>query len=250
MDDLQSEKEQIEEMRAWWSEYGNYVLGGIAIAVIGLFGFNQYRNSTLESQYQASGLYEQLANLVVDGDVDEAEVIIGQLTTDFGDSAYAIQGRLAMSRLYMDQNRDEDAAAELRDLLAGVAAEEFKHVARLRLAKVLLYQDKAQEAVDLLEPHEGENAFAQRYADTLGDAYVALDRVVDARAAYQRALIESGTGATVDQNFVRLKLLDLPVDAVAVEAPAEAADEPADAPVDEAAEDVADAEETTPEEAE
>ena len=26
MDDLQSEKEQIEEIRAWWAEYGRYVI--------------------------------------------------------------------------------------------------------------------------------------------------------------------------------------------------------------------------------
>ena len=32
MDDL-SEKEQIEQMRAWWSEYGNYVIGGIVVGI-------------------------------------------------------------------------------------------------------------------------------------------------------------------------------------------------------------------------
>jgi predicted negative regulator of RcsB-dependent stress response len=57
-----------------------------------------------------------------------------------------------------------------------------------------------------------EGAFAARIAEILGDAYVALDRGVDARDAYQRALAESGSSATVDQQFVQLKLLDLPVE--------------------------------------
>ena len=38
MDDLQSEKEQIEEMKAWWAEYGRYVIAGVVIAVGLLLG--------------------------------------------------------------------------------------------------------------------------------------------------------------------------------------------------------------------
>ena len=45
MDDLLSEKEQIEQMRAWWSEYGNYVLSGVALGAIILFGINYVQTS-------------------------------------------------------------------------------------------------------------------------------------------------------------------------------------------------------------
>ena len=33
MDDLQHEKEQIEEIRAWWAEYGRYVIAGVVISI-------------------------------------------------------------------------------------------------------------------------------------------------------------------------------------------------------------------------
>jgi len=211
VDDLLSEKEQLEKMRTWWSDYGNYVIGGVVLGALALFGIDYYRDAEREAAYEASALYDDLTDRVVDGDVDDAEAIAGRLESDFGDTNYAAQARLAMARLYMDQNRDEDAAETLRGLLAMDIGEEFRHVARIRLAKVLLYQDKAQEAADLVSD-VGDNAFAQRYAEVLGDAYVALDRPGDARGAYQRALFETGSGATVDQNFVQLKLLDLPVD--------------------------------------
>ena len=209
MDDLLSEKEQIEKMRAWWSDYGAYVIAGIAITGLVLFGNNYYRNAQRDAAYQASGLYDTLTDFVVDGDVDDAEAIMGQLDSDFGDSNYAAQARLAMARMYMDQNRDEDAAATLDALLAMNVDEDWKHVARIRLAKVYLYQDRAADAVALVEG-QSEGAFVERYADVLGDAYVALDRPEDARQAYQRALDSSVSGPTVDQTFVQLKLLDLP----------------------------------------
>ena len=211
MDDLLSEKEQIEQMRTWWSEYGNYVIGGIVLGAMVLFGFNHVRTSKIEAQQAASVLYDDLTNFVVDGNVDEAEVIVATLSADFGESNYAAQSMLAMARLYMDQNRDQDAADVLTELLAANVNTEFNQVGRIRLAKVFLYQDKAAAVVEMFEGQE-EGAFAARIAEVLGDAYVALDRGADARDAYQRALAESGSGATVDQQFVQLKLLDLPIE--------------------------------------
>lgn len=213
MDDLLSEKEQIDKMRTWWSENGLFVIGGVVLMVAGYLGVNVYQNAEREAAFQASGLYDELTNLVVDGDVDDAEAVASELSGEFGDTNYAAQGRLAMARLYMDQNRDEDAAEQLEALLSMDVGEQFKHVARIRLAKVLLYQGNAAEAAALVEGRE-DSGFAERYAEVLGDAYVAMNQPEDARSAYQRALFETGSGATVDQNFVQLKLLDLPVEPV------------------------------------
>jgi predicted negative regulator of RcsB-dependent stress response len=209
VDDLLSEKEQIENMRTWWSEYGNYVIAGVVIGALLLFGINRYQTSKLEAQYAASALYDELTNVVVDGDVEAAEAIIVQMMTDHAETTYAAQSRLAMARLYMDENRDQDAATVLDELVASNVGEEFKQVGRLRLAKIYLYQDKPGDVVDMLEGRD-QGAFAARNAEILGDAYVALGRNIDAREAYQRALGEAGGGATVNQQFVQLKLLDLP----------------------------------------
>ncbi len=52
-------------MRAWWSDYGWYVIGGVALGAIILFGINQYRAQTVN---EASGeaarfkaIYEEYA---------------------------------------------------------------------------------------------------------------------------------------------------------------------------------------------
>lgn len=229
MDDLLSEKEQIEQIRGWWSEYGNYVVGGVVLGALSLFGWNYFKDSSLEEQYQASSLYGELTDEVAGGNLDEAEVFYGRIVADHDGSAYASQARLAMARLYMDQNRDEDAANVLRELLASAAGDEFRQVARLRLAKVLLYQDQPGEAIELLDAAGEDEAFSARYDEVRGDAYVALEQIENARAAYQRALAEAGQSATINQEFVQLKLLDLPFDdGVAVPAAAEGAAEGAD----------------------
>jgi predicted negative regulator of RcsB-dependent stress response len=209
VDDLLSEKEQIDQFRSWWSEYGAYVIGGIVIGAGMLFGINYYQSTKLQAQLDASTAYEALIVMVVDGDLDEAEATANEIATLYGETSYVGQAGLAMARLYMDKNRDQDAADALTAVIDGNANNELKHVARLRLARIYLYQDKAQEVVDLLAT-EGDEAFASAYGEILGDAYTALGRIAEAQDAYQKVLMDSSSQGIVDQQLVQWKALDLP----------------------------------------
>ena len=207
MDDLQSEKDQIEEMRAWWAEYGRYVIAGVVLAVGLLVGYNQYQGNKLEAQVEASQLYELLAVNVSDGNVEEADAAADELATDYANTSYAALSKLAMARLYMDKSRDQDAATALRELDAMRGNRELRHVGRLRLARILLYQDKPQEVIDLLTTQE-DPAFKGLYSEALGDAYAALGQIEAAAEAYRVALAD--TTQTVNRGIVQMKLVDLP----------------------------------------
>ena len=221
MDDLLSEKEQIDQIRAWWSEYGGYVIGGLGLGIAILVGFNYYQNSKLEAQLGGSALYEALTEHVVSGKLEEAESAAEELARDYADTTYAAQAQLAMARLYMDQNRDQDAADALRAVLESGADLAVQHIARTRLARILQYQGDAQGVVDLLEGQESE-AFAASWTEILGDAYRELGRIEDAQAAYQAALLDPMAQMTVDQQLLQWKVLDLPeVEATPEVAPVE-----------------------------
>jgi len=219
VDDLQSEKEQLEEMRAWWTEYGRYVIAGVVIAVGLLFGFNQYQSSKLAAQVEASVLYESLTVHVSDGDLDNAESVANELASNYANTAYAAQSNLAMAKLYMDKNRDQDAADVLNELLLMRGNKALKQIGRLRLARILLYQDKPQEVVDLLADQD-DAAFAGLFAEMRGDAFAALGQITAAGDAYRTALAD--TSQTVNRGIVQMKLVDLPEEL----APAPAITEP------------------------
>ena len=227
MDDLLSEKEQLDQMRSWWSEYGAYVIGGIVLGAGLLFGWNYYQNAAEQARLNASAAYERLVADVVDGDLEGAEGTAAEIAADFGDTTYAAQAGLAMARLYMDKNRDQDAADALLAIVDGNADEPVTHVARLRLARIYLYQEKAQEVVDLLADQESE-AFAAAYGELRGDAFTALGRIAEAQDEYQKVMLNPLSRDTVDQQLVQWKSLDLPEVVVAVEVEETASDvEPA-----------------------
>ncbi len=208
MDDL-SEKEQLDLMRAWWAENGRYVIGGVVLGVALLYGWNQWRGGIADAQIEASSMYEELMSGVGDGDAEAAATAAAELFDRHPGTTYALQGRLAMARLYMDKGRDEDAANVLRGLVDADGDSEVAMVGRLRLGKVLLYQDKADEVVALLRDNR-DNAFASRYNEVLGDAYVALGSFAEAEAAYNEAMSDSRASRTIDTNLIQLKINDLP----------------------------------------
>lgn len=209
MDDLLSEKEQIDQIRSWWSEYGGYVIAGLGLGIALLGGWNYYQGSKLDAQLEGSVLYESLTAHIVSGDLEPAEAVADQLGTGYAQTSYAAQAQLAMARLYMDKNRDQDAADALSGVLAGDADDEIKLVARARLARVLLYQGKPQEVVDLLADQQSIS-FGAVYGELLGDAYHELGRIEDAQAAYQSVMLDPLARDTVDQQLVQWKVLDLP----------------------------------------
>lgn len=212
MDGLLTEKEQIEALRGWWQENGRWIIGGIVLGAALLIGWNYWNTQQRQSAAEASTLYESLLDDVAASNVDAAEPKAAELYASYDSTAYAGQARLAMARLYMSVGRDQDAADALAGLLVDGGDGELQMVGRLRLAKVLLYQEKAGEVVDLLQGY-GETAFAARYAEALGDAYVQLGRYDEARNAYHAALADDPQAPTIDRNLVQMKLNDLPAPA-------------------------------------
>jgi predicted negative regulator of RcsB-dependent stress response len=249
-----SEKEQLEAMRTWWSENGNYVLGGIVIGIVIIFGVSQYRRTTAEAEIAASTLYEDVMFAAATGKIDAAEEAAAELYRDYNKSDYAAQARLALARLYMDSARDQDAADVLTGLIESNPDRELAMVGRLRLAKILLYQGKAEEVVALIQD-QPESAFSARLKEVLGDAYVALKRYPEAETAYIAALNDNPLARTVDTNLIQLKINDLPAvsnqgdadNSEAAQSETPAGDDAEALPADEAAVDQASSEEPTDE---
>ncbi len=213
-----SEKEQLDQMRSWWSEYGNYVIGGIVIGIALIVGFNQWGSRVKTQQVEASELYESLREAVAADKTDDADESASELFSKYENTAYPAKARLVMARVYMDKGRDQDAADALRAVVDADPDSELGLLARSRLAKVLLYQEKPQEVVDLLSPVDGQ-AFTSRFSETLGDAYAELGEFAKAKEAFSRAMEDSASSPTVDRSLLQMKINDLPEIALAVASP-------------------------------
>jgi predicted negative regulator of RcsB-dependent stress response len=99
------------------------------------------------------------------------------------------------------------AADELRAVMNTSKDSGLALIARLRLARVLAYQENFAEALGVLAVDD-PGSFAARLNEIEGDIHAAMGEVDAARSAYTQALTAAGSEG-VDRNFVQMKLNDL-----------------------------------------
>lgn len=206
MNDL-SEKETVEALRSWWQENGKFIIAGIVLGAGGLIGWNQWQAHQREQAEAASAVFEKLVEAVGKGSEYDARAAADTLAQQYGSTPYADQARLAMAKFYLDQGASDEAAAELSGLVE-TAEPPLSLIARHRLARVLLYQDKPEEALEVLDVADA-GSFRPRFLDLRGDAEFALGRAEAARDAWTAALAAPGDPPLVDMRLLRMKLDEL-----------------------------------------
>jgi predicted negative regulator of RcsB-dependent stress response len=214
-DDL-NEDEQVERLQAWWRENWAWLLSGIAIGILIIIGYFYWTNRQAATAEQAGLLYRQLVAASDRNDFARMEALQGQLAADYGSTPYADQGNLLVARMYVETGEYAKAATLLRDVMDGAEDTELRTIARLRLARVLIQDDKADEALALLQPDDA-GAFTGLEQQVRGDAFYAKGDMEGARAAYAAALAASPALGPQDREFVELKLQDLGTQPAAVE---------------------------------
>lgn len=207
-DELLTDQQQGERVKDWFRENGLFIVGGVILGLGGLFGWNQWQGYQVRQAAQASAVYELLLQSVRSQNLEAAQALVGELERNFGATPYLDQGRLAVARLHLDRNNPTEAAAHLEQVVKGGTTEPMRRIASLRLARLRIFQERPEEALDLLR-NPGKSAFAAAYHDVRGDALYALGRFDEARREYELAL-SSGDGAgMLDRGLVEAKRDDL-----------------------------------------
>src|SRR6202165_5586073 len=93
-------------------------------------------------------------------------------------------GGIIAAKFYFERNDLKNAKAQLQWVIEHAPSEDFRDLARLRLAAVLLDEKSYDEALKLLDaPHAA--AYDAQYAALKGDVLVAKNQLGEARAAYR-----------------------------------------------------------------
>jgi predicted negative regulator of RcsB-dependent stress response len=207
VDDYLSDKEQLERLRQWWRENGWFLLGGLALGLLAIYGYNQYYEYKDRRSEAAYSIYDEIGREIEAGNVAGAETRFAAMRGEYPDHVYTLQAALLVASAQVVTAPDS-AIEKLRYVMDESADPELAMVARLRLARVLSYRERHREALALLDvPRPGQ--FAGRIAEIRGDIHAALGETDAARSAYLEAMVASGA-ELLDRSFVQMKLADLP----------------------------------------
>ncbi|MBR9884294.1 MAG: tetratricopeptide repeat protein [Oceanospirillales bacterium] len=195
MAELRTEEEQIEAIKNWWKENGRSLLLAIAVAVAAVFGWQGWQKRQDAQATNASITYQELVDSALalrsapDADAQRAtaEHLSETLKNDYSSSGYAVLGALLMAKVNVDASDLDKALSELVWAEENAQEPEMKQLAQLRIARIKLAQGDAAAARDLLKSANA-TYFTAAYEELLGDAFVALGDVAQARKAYDSAL--------------------------------------------------------------
>jgi predicted negative regulator of RcsB-dependent stress response len=199
------EQEKLDALKAWWKENARFIVLVVAAAAIAFAGINGWRWYQRQQALEAGALYDTLAKAVRAGDAKALRDVGGALTERYAGTLYAAMGALTAADFHFDRGELKSAKAQLQWVVERASSEDFRDIARLRLAALLLDESAHDEALALLEPEPLE-AYAPLYAALRGDVLVAKKQPAEARAAYQMAL-EKASGPFRDSVQLRLDAL-------------------------------------------
>jgi len=199
------EQEQLAAVKDWWGRYGGLISTGVTVAALVVAGWQGWRYWQTSQALEASDLYETLAHAVQTSDAKQARDASGVLLEKFPRTTYATLGALTSARFFFDRGDLKGAKAQLQWVIDKTDVNDFRDIARLRLASILIDEKSYEDAIKLLDAKHGEQFDAQ-FAVLKGDALLANKQAADARTAWKLALDKSDKKDVVFRDGVQMRL--------------------------------------------
>lgn len=203
--------EEVERLQSWWKAYGGAVILGIVLGGLLLASITYWRQHKQEQAQTASAVYRQLETDLETKNAAAVEAAAKRLIKDFAATPYAGKAALILAQQKYAANDIADARAQLQWALDNAKEPALRHVARLRLARVLLAHNEVEAAARLVETKE-RDGFVAEYEELKGDVLYRQGKADDARAAYAAAR------AALPANAAYARVIEMKRDAIAADA--------------------------------
>ena len=83
MDENLTDSERVEQIRQFWRENGWFLVGGVALGALLLFGWNQYTAYRDRRAEEAGSLYQTVKQAVDSKDVVQATTVLTRMRSEF-----------------------------------------------------------------------------------------------------------------------------------------------------------------------
>ncbi len=206
MEVYETEEQQVEALKKWWKENGISVIVGLVIGIGGIVGWRSWQGHQENIAGNASMAYQQVVDILTSGDKDQAKRIGDRLIQAHPDNAYAALTSFLLAKAAVERNNLEEARLFLQWILDHAGIDEVKLVARVRIARLLIQENRLDEAMALITNVEA-GAFQAIFAEIRGDILVARGDIDGARSAYNQAMNTLVTASNRD--LLRMKIDDL-----------------------------------------
>ncbi|MET4675081.1 MULTISPECIES: tetratricopeptide repeat protein [unclassified Luteibacter] len=207
--DVYDDYEQGERVQQWLRRNGVSIAVGIALGLVLIFGWQQWKSHRAGHEQAAAGEYAALQAAVAQNRANEIDLRTETLLKDYSDTAWSVFAAGERAQRNVMAGQLDKASGDLDWAVAHAKDDALKTLAQLRVAQLKFAQGKPQDAISSLDAMQGKS-FVAIAQELRGDALVKLGRHDDARKAYEAAIAAMGDSAP-QRGVVQTKLDDLAV---------------------------------------
>lgn len=204
MDTMDSEKEQLAQIKKWIQENGLSLVMGIVLGLGGVYGWRAWEAHQIKLAEDASASLAAVSDKIATAQYEAAAGEVSGFLAEQDGNLYADMARLLLARARVEQGKVEDAVAPLQQVVDRGSNSVFSALAAQRLARVYLQlqqYDEAEKTLTIPVPKTFKPAFEELRGDI---AYARGDHAA-ALGSYRQAAILAG-----DENpLLQMKLDDL-----------------------------------------
>lgn len=180
------EQEQLDQLKAFWKSYGNLITWGLTLVLAAFAAWQGWNWYQRDQAVKAAAMYDELDRAVAAADADKAGAVLRDLKERFPRTTYTAQGALQAAKLQFDKGQVDAARASLSWAADNAGEDEYREIARLRLAGLQLDAKQFDDAGKTLDAIKSPD-FTALVADRRGDLLVLQGKPELARAEYQKA---------------------------------------------------------------
>ena len=192
------EHEQSEKVRTWLRENALGLIGGIALGLALIGGWQWWQKQQQQVRLQTADRYQAARDDIRANKLKQATAEVSGLH----DGAYATLAALQLAKAQLGAGQRDVAIATLR--AAKPTDPALAAIVTQRLARALIDGGKASEALRLVAAYSTDAEALQ----IAGDAHYALGHRDAARTAYQQALTRLDVAAP-QRRLIELKLTEV-----------------------------------------
>lgn len=209
--DTYDSNEELDRVKTWWKTYGNAVIFGVVLGALMLTGLHYWNRHKTEQAQAASALYMQMDTDYNQKKIEAVQTAGAQLMKDYAATPYAGKAALYLAKISYERNDLASARAQLQWAIDNGKEPGIKHVARIRLGRILLAANEYDAALRLTAVDD-QLGFASAYSELKGDVLLRQGKTEEARAAYRAAR------EALLQGSAYTRVLDKKLDALGAEA--------------------------------
>jgi predicted negative regulator of RcsB-dependent stress response len=185
------EQEQLDSFKAFWSKYGSIITWVLIVALGSYAGYNYWKSHKRNQTVEASALYDELQTALVANDNAKVQRVAADIRARYDGTAYAQMAAFGAAKTAFEANDLKTAKTQLQ-WVVDHGNDEYKSIARIRLAGVLLDEKAFDEALKTLDGKVLPQ-FEAEANDRKGDVLVAQNKLKEARDAYVAAIAAMDT---------------------------------------------------------